>query len=144
MKDKILKLIPLVLKVALIIELGLLITMKLWMEEYFNFIDNKTGLFYILVAISGIIIFAIIIQVIKIAKILVDKRFEKRYLKNLKIINYLLLGIICCFVIQLLITQSFIFVLLIFGFVILTCLLIALQEVFKQAIELQEDADVTI
>lgn len=144
MKTKVLKQVPLFLKITVLLEVCLLFTIRIWLGNYFSFIENKNIIFYFLAIVIGILIINITIQAIKIARILIDKHFELKYLQNLKIINKLLVLICGCFAIQFLITKSFLFILLIFGFLILSCLLIALQEVFIQAILLQEEADATI
>ncbi len=144
MKKIFINLIPMILKFALIIEGLLTISPTIWIPKYFSAIANSGFLFYLNITLIGICIFNILINAIKLANIVIDNRFEIKYLYNLRKINYSLCAVIMLMLILKLMVPYNIIYLIIISLGIILCLLIALQEVFKSAIKLQLEADTTI
>ncbi len=144
MKKTLIKTIPMILKVALLIEGLLTISVTIWIPKYFNVRVKSELLFYLNVILIGICIFYILINAIKLANIVIDNRFEVKYLQHLRRINYCLCVVIILMVILNLIVAYNIIYLIILSLGIILCLLIALQEVFKSAINLQDEVDTTI
>ncbi len=144
MKKVFIKSIPMILKVALLIEGLLTISVTIWIPKYFNNITDGSLQFYLDVVLIGLCIFYILINTIKLANIVIDNRFEVKYLQNLRKINYCLcIVIILMLILKFMVPYNIIY-LIIFSLGIILCLLIALQEVFKSAIKLQNEADTTI
>ncbi len=144
MKQVFIKSIPMILKVALLIEGLLTISVTIWIPKYLNNITDGSLQFYLDVVLIGLCIFYILINTIKLANIVIDNRFEVKYLQNLRKINYCLcIVIILMLILKFMVPYNIIY-LIIFSLGIILCLLIALQEVFKSAIKLQNEADTTI
>ncbi len=144
MKKVFIKLIPTILKIALLIEGLLTISVTIWIPRYFSDVTNDGLLFYLNIVLIGLCVFYILINTIKLSNIVIDNRFEVKYLQNLRNINYCLcIVIILMLILKFMVPYNIIYFIL-FSLGIILCLLIALQEVFKSAINLQDEADTTI
>ncbi len=144
MKNLFIKSIPTVLKIALLIEGLLTVSVTIWIPKYFSDVTDGDLLFYLNIVLIGLCIFYILINTIKLSNIVIDNRFEVKYLQNLRNINYCLcIVIILMLILKFMVPYNIIYFIL-FSLGIILCLLIALQEVFKSAINLQNEADTTI